>query len=343
MRTNKTRIHCRDLRIASVVYLGFLFGWLAFYLISGDKFTIIALLNFVAIYLFVPLSLVLIVAIVCKNRWMAIGFLVGLLALILLWGDHFIPSGDVQSTEQPTLSVMTYNVLAWHDFYEPILETIRFEDPDVLLIQELNTGLAGVLETELIDQYPYQVLAPVDNPEGIGVISKYPIEPSGVILPQLWAGGPQILDLEWNDQEILLVNFHLTPTDGVFPLDEEHAHIRAREKEAQLLSSLASQSGAALIGGDANMPFLSDAYKIMTKNLVDSYRSVGAGLGHTFPGSTLPESDRPHLGNLFVPAWLMRIDYIFHSGEWDAVSAHTAKIDGVSDHRGVVVELALKD
>jgi len=313
------------------------------YLLTGDRFTIVALLNFVAIYLFVPLALVLLVALVCKNRWLGVGFLVGLLALILLWGDHFVPASNDKLTDQPSLRVMTYNVLAWHDQYEPILETIEFEDPDVLLIQELNTGLAEVLQNELIDEYPYQVLKPVDNPEGIGVISKYPVSPSGISLPQLWAGGPQILDLEWNGEQILLVNFHLTPTTGIFPLDEEDARIRAREKETQLLSGLASQSGSAIVGGDANMSFLSDAYKSMTKNLVDAYRSVGAGLGHTFPGSTLPESDRPHIGNLFVPAWLMRIDYIFYSDEWTAISAHTALIDGVSDHRGVVVELVSND
>jgi endonuclease/exonuclease/phosphatase (EEP) superfamily protein YafD len=263
--------------------------------------------------------------------------------LILLWGDHFIPASNEKSTHQPSLRVMTYNVLAWHDQYEPILETIEFEDPDVLLIQELNTGLAEVVQNELIDEYPYQVLDPVDNPEGIGVISKYPVSPSGISLPQLWAGSPQILDLEWNGQRVLLVNFHLTPTTGIFPLDEEDARIRAREKETQLLSGLASQSGSAIVGGDANMSFLSDAYKSMTKNLVDAHRSVGAGLGHTFPGSRLPESDRPHIGNLFVPAWLTRIDYIFLSDEWTTISAHTAKIDGVSDHRGVVVDLVHKD
>jgi len=301
------------------------------------------MLNFVAIYLFVPLALVLLVAIVCRNRWLGVAFLIGLLALILLWGDHFIPASNEKSSDQPSLRVMTYNVLAWHDYYEPILETIRYEDPDVLLIQELNNGLAEVLEHELIEEYPYQVLDPVDNPEGIGVISKFPLNPSDISLPQLWAGGPQILNLEWNGQKILLVNFHLTPTTGIFPLDEEDARIRAREKETQLLSGLAIQSGPVIMGGDANMSFLSDAYKIMTKNLVDAYRSVGSGLGHTFPGSTLPESDRPHIGNLFVPAWLMRIDYIFHSDDWAAISAHTAKIDGVSDHRGVVVDLIHKD
>jgi len=333
-------MRCRDLTRVAVVYLCFLFGWLTLYLLSGDRFTAIALLNFVAIYFFLPLVFVLLVAIACKSRWMGIGFLFGILALVLMWGDHFIPNSAVKPSERPGLTVMTYNVLAWHDQYESIIETIRVEDPDVLLIQELNIGLAEILQNELIQLYPYQVLAPKNNPEGIGVISKFPIKQSSIVLPQLWAGSPQILDLDWNGEKILLVNFHLTPTTGIFPMDEVRARIRAREKEAELLNNLASQTGGAIImGGDANMPFLSDAYKILTRDLVDAYRSTGSGLGHTFPGSTLPESDRPHLGPLFLPAWLMRIDYIFHSTDWVAVSAHTAQIDGFSDHRGVVVEL----
>jgi endonuclease/exonuclease/phosphatase (EEP) superfamily protein YafD len=344
MQTQKTNIRCRDLTIVALVYLCFLFAWLAFYLLSGDRFTVIALFNFVAIYLFLPLAFVLLVAIACKNRWLGVGFLFGILALVLIWGDHFVPQEIVDTSTDPKLTVMTYNVLAWHDQYEPIIETIRVENPDVLLVQELNNGLAVILENELAQLYPYQVLAPEDNPEGIGVISKYPIKQGSVVLPQLWAGGPQILVLDWNGEQILLVNFHLTPTTGIIRLDEERSHIRAREKEAELLNILAGKTpGPIIMGGDANMPFLSDAYKILTQDLVDAYRSTGGGLGHTFPGSTLPESDRPHLGPLFLPAWLMRIDYIFHSTDWVAVSAHTAKIDGVSDHRGVVVELVINN
>ncbi len=343
MSPESSRIRCRDLSIAAAVYLCFLFGWLGFYLLTGDKYPAIALLNFVAIYLFVPLAFILPVAVVCRNRWLGIGFLVAVLALVVLWGDHFIPANQQDSAGKPVLRVMTYNVLAWHDQYEPLLETVRFEDPDVLLIQELNTGLAEILETDLIEQYPYQVLEPLDNPEGIGVVSKFPIQPSGINLPQLWAGGPQILDLEWNGMQVLLVNFHLTPTDGVFPLDKVKADVQARKLETSLLSDLASQSGTAIMGGDANTSFLSEAYKNMTLRLVDGYRSTGSGLGHTFPGSRLPESDRPRIGNVFIPAWLMRIDYIFHSPDWTAVSANLAKIDGVSDHRGVVVELVFSE
>ena len=334
-------IHRRDLITAAAAYLCFLYAWLGFYLISGDRFFIIALLNLAALYLFIPLAFVLTIAIVCKNRWLGIAFLGGVLALVLIWGDHFIPKVDEKPGDQIRLRVMTYNVWAWHDQYQPILETVQFENPDVLLIQELNTGLAEILENELVDEYPYQVLLPQDNPEGIGVISKFPLNPNDSSLPQLWAGGPQILDLVWNNQTILLVNFHMTPTDGVLPVEDEERRIRAREQEARLLSGLASQAGAAIMGGDANMSFLSDAYQEMTRNLVDAYRSLGVGLGHTSPGRLKLEGDLPRLGSLFIPTWLLRIDYVFHSEEWTAVSAHTAKIDGVSDHRGVVVELVL--
>ncbi|UCD42399.1 MAG: endonuclease/exonuclease/phosphatase family protein [Chloroflexota bacterium] len=340
MASKSRKIRCQDLVAVAGAYLLILFSWLGVYLATGDRFTVIALLNFVAIFLFVPLALVLLVAITCKSRWLGIGFIIGAAALLWFWGDLFIPRINRNPTTEPTLSVMTYNVLAWHNQYGPILDTIRAENPDVLLLQELNTGLANILQNDLIDAYPYQVLVPVDNPEGIGVISKFPIQPSELTLPQLWAGGPQVLDLDWRGEQITLVNFHMFPTTSILPLDEVDRSIRFREQEAQILAGLANQSESAIMGGDANTTSLSDAYKTITSVLVDAYRSAGFGLGHTFPGSTIPGSDRPHIGWLYVPAWVMRIDYVFHTPDWITVSARTARIDDVSDHRGVIVELA---
>jgi vancomycin resistance protein VanJ len=335
----RRRIHCQDLVAVAGAYLLILFAWLGLFLSTGDRFTVIALINFIAVYLFFPLVLVLIVAIVCKSRWLGIGFIVGSLAFLWFWGDLFLPRFNQNTSSGPTLTVMTYNVLAWHNHYDAILETIRAENPDILLLQELNHSLASILQNDLSDEYPYQVLEPVDNPEGIGVVSKFPIRQSEVSLPRLWAGGPQILELDWNGDEIMLVNIHMTPTNGILPLDEVEESIRSREREAHLLAGLASQSDSVIMAGDANSSPLSDTYHTITAELSDSFRGAGFGLGHTFPGSTIPESDRPHIGRLFVPPWMMRIDYIFLSDDWTTFSARTARFDGVSDHRGVIVEI----
>lgn len=339
MSAKPKRIRCQDLIAVSGAYLFILFSWLGIYFLTGDRFTVIALINYIAVYLFVPLVLVLIVAIICKSRWLTVGFVVGALAFLWFWGDLFLPRLNQNSSSGPTLTVMTYNVLAWHNHYDAILETIQAENPDILLLQELNNGLASLLKNELSNVYPYQVLNPVDNPEGIGVISKFPIHQSGISFPQLWAGGPQILELEWNGKEILLVNIHMTPTTGILPFDEAEESIRSREQEAHLLANLSDQSDSVIIGGDANTSSLSDAYQIITTEVTDSFRVAGFGLGHTFPGSTIPESDRPHIGRLFVPPWMTRIDYIFLSDDWTTLSARIARFDGVSDHRGVIAEL----
>ncbi len=343
MTSKSKRIRCQDLVAVSGTYLLFLFSWLGIYLLTGDRFTVIALINFIAVYLFFPLILVLVVALICKSRWLGVGFIIGGLAFFWFWGDLFLPKFNQNTTSGPSLTIMTYNVLAWHDHYDAILETIKAENPDILLLQELNNGLASILENELSNDYPFQVLNPVDNPEGIGVISKFPIRQSGKSFPQLWAGGPQVLELDWGGEQIILVNIHMSPTTGILPLDEAEESIRSREREAQMLADLAGQSDSVILGGDANTSFLSGAYQIISSGLTDSFREMGLGFGHTFPGSKIPESDRPHIGRLFVPPWMTRIDYIFHSDDWSTISARTARFDGVSDHRGVIVELGQRD
>jgi endonuclease/exonuclease/phosphatase (EEP) superfamily protein YafD len=330
---------CKGLIFASWVYLGILFTWLGFNILTGDRFVIIALLGFLAIYFFFPLLLVMLVAIACKNRWLGAGFLVGVLAFAWLWGAQFMPSTEPNPDDQPSLKVMTFNVLAWHNYVKPILETIRIENPDIVFLQELNNNLALTLQNDLLQSYPYQELVPADNPTGIGVISKFPIRPSDVKLPHRWIGGPQVLHMEWDNQQFTIVNMHMFSTTGIFPLNRAKRSFRLREQQARLLVDLARRADSLIIAGDANASNTSTAYRIITAELSDAFVEAGFGLGHTFPGSEVQGTDRPKIGGWYVPRWLSRIDYIFYSADWSAVSAHTAVIDGVSDHRGVVAEL----
>lgn len=335
---------CVTLQGFSWLYTGLVLVWFAAYLLAGDRLPYLGLANLLAVYFFAPLPLVLLAGLLCRQRALLVGFAAGLLIFLGLWGRLFLPRLSPPRAEGPVLRVMTFNVLAWHNFTGPLLEVIEHEDPDVLFIQELNPALTAALEQELGQVYPYRSLEPAGNPRGIGTLSKYPftlLAGGGELPGEGWIGGPQLLEMEWQGQRLRLVNFHMLPTTGVYGSRRTTQDFQVRAAQARLLAGLA-QGGPAILAGDANSVPTSDAYQILTATLQDAWAEAGWGLGHTFPGSsTSPGSDRPRLGGLAVPPWLARIDYIFCTPDWEVVSARLARVDGVSDHRGVVAELRL--
>ena len=323
---------------AAWIYLGILFAWLAFYLLSGERLLVIALLNTLAVYFFLPLPLVALAAAFTHSWELWAGTLIGTAVFAWLWGGLFLPSPSRASAGGKTLTVMTYNVLGRHEFSAPIIATIRQESPDVVLIQELNPALAEALQSELAEAYPYQVFDPQTGVSGMGVISRYPLTPLERELPPDWIGVPQELSLDWNGRAIRLVNFHMQSSTlgglSRYGLDNDK-----RTRQAQALVEYAAGAQALIAGGDANSTPLSAAYRTLSGQLVDTWGQRGFGLGHTFPGSDIPGSMRPRLAGVPVPQWLARIDYIFHSAQFTTLHARTAQFDGVSDHRGVVAVL----
>lgn len=314
-------------------------------MVFGDRLRYLGLVNLLAVYLFFPLPLLLLAAFFYKRLWLWLGFITGSVAFIFLWGAQFNPlrlAASNNSESATSLSVMTYNVLAWHNHTSPVIQTILHENPDVLFIQELNNNLASALQEELIHIYPYQILDPFDNPRGIGTISRYPIHETGIQLLDGWIGGPQVLILDWEDMEVTIVNIHMTSTTGISSREHIERTFNQREAQARTLVEFVRQRGPTLISGDANAAPQNDSYRILTSELVDAWRVAGFGLGHTFPGSSIPGSDRPRIGNWYVPRWLSRIDYIFYSSHFEAIEARTALIDGVSDHRGVTAVLMVR-
>jgi len=321
------------------LYFLLLFGWLAINRAIGDRLAWISIPSYFGVYLFLPLPLVLLVAINLRRRSLWVGALLVTMAFIWLWGGLFLPRARGLSGE-PTLTVMTYNVLGWQLHTQEQIDTIRIENADVVLIQELYPELAHALREELADEYPYQVLTPREGVIGMGVISKFPLHKSELKLPLQWVGEPLILEMDWDGKVVIVVNFHMIPTNSL-EMSRVSRDNRYREAQARALVDLVSQRGPAIIGGDANTTPLTSAYKILANHFEDGWEQAGFGMGHTFPGSDIAGSSRPRIAGWSVPMWLARIDYIFFTPEWQALAAHTARFDGVSDHRGVVVVLAL--
>ena len=68
---------CRLIRTLCWAYLAILLLWLVAYLLAGDGIAYLGLVNLVAVYLFIPLPLVLPAALLCRSRSLGVGFLLG--------------------------------------------------------------------------------------------------------------------------------------------------------------------------------------------------------------------------------------------------------------------------
>jgi endonuclease/exonuclease/phosphatase (EEP) superfamily protein YafD len=326
------------------VYFAFLLGWLGLYLLTGDQLSILGLVNNFAPFLFIPIPIILLFALLTRRLDLIIASSIGILVFLNFWGPIFIPTWQPSPKEdtRPKLTVMTYNVLGSHGQSDPVLEVIRSEDADIVFLQELTPDLAIQIQTHLMEQYPYQVLDPQPGVRGMGTLSRYPVEDTGETLPLHWVGTPQILELDFGGMLLPLVNFH-TYAYAITSLEMVDQRFREREAQAVELADFAARLDTPLIiAGDANAGDLSQTYRIITRgDLIDVWREAGFGLGGTFPGSAGPTSSRWKLGPWYVPMWIVRIDYIFVSSHWQVTSARVAPFDGVSDHRGVIATLIL--
>ncbi len=340
MKKSLGALAVRWLTAACWVYFSILLAWFGLYLLTGDRLFFVAIVNTFAVYLFFPLPIIFALAFFLCRREVWVGVGIGALLFAGLWGKLFVPALPSVRQTSPVLTVMTYNMLGMHNESAPAVQTIRTEDADVVFLQELNFEMAKTLQAELLEAYPYQILDPQPTVAGMGTLSKYPIRLTGDELKMGWVGTPQVMALAWGEAEVTLVNFHMWPTN-ISPVSVMVDSYRKRELEAEALIQFAEKSGPIIAAGDANATPFNDAYRIVNTVLLDAWAEAGFGLGHTFPGSDIPGSSRPRIAGRPSPQWMLRIDYIFHSSHWITVDARQAAFDGVSDHRGVVAELAL--
>lgn len=341
------------------VYTIFVFAWAILYVIFGDRWAWLFLVTSFAPYLFVPLPVIALIAIVTRRREIWIEVIVLGMFAIYLYGGLFVPKFTRVNPDTPVITVMTYNMLGFSDRSDAVLTTIRREHTDLVAIQELNPRTAEAIQQDLKSDYPFQVLNPQEGTSGMGVISRYPLYTTSETIAAEWSGNPQILTLKWHETMVVLFHFHMLAPNPLPGKTEGTIH--EREKQARAIASFAAAHPAPFIAlGDFNSSDQSTAYTIITDGLVDSWREVGWGLGPTYPGinvDTLPMALQdgmikagwgsyqfPNINTgLAVPIWLIRLDYIFHSRDWRALSARLGAWDGYSDHRPVISELTLAE
>lgn len=319
-----------------------LLGWLALRAGYGDTPWWLAILNTFSLYLFAPAVVLAPLVLWSRRRAALAGWLIPLSIFVSLYGEPFLPKlASASAGHSQTFSVMTFNVAGWSTEARPIVELIRAESPDVVVLQELNLLHAQGLETALADTYPFQGLHPVEGTSGLGVLSRLPMRDLGWVTLGRAPHAAQRVQLQVQDHTIELLNVHLEATYLTRPLGRMAALVRdtyrEREEQAQQLVEFGrTLHTPVIIAGDLNTTDTTQTYAILRRQWSDAQRQAGWGWGLTFPAA------RDSLASLPIPFPLLRIDYVLYSDELAASEASVAPWEGQSDHRAFTATLGLK-
>jgi endonuclease/exonuclease/phosphatase (EEP) superfamily protein YafD len=335
----KKKTRFRSIVAAPVLaYAALVAAWAVAHRLVGDGFWLLGLVNAFAIYLFAPLPLAALLALVARRRaaWTALA--IAALLLAGFFGGELTPPSPVVRAEDeaPTLTAMTYNVLYTSDDAAPVAASVAQAAPDVIAFQELTYPRAQALAQEIGARYPYRTPVVADRCyTQVAIWSRYPILRTDEVDPDVFCRQRAVV-IDFEGRPVRVVGVHAWPYSG---LDRESVERSFRWRQEQIdliLDTVAGRPEPLILLGDLNSAPASAVHETLSAHLADAFTEAGWGLGHTWPA----EGGRWH--RVPYPARLVRIDYIFHSAEWRAEEAWVSAPDGVSDHLPVVTRLRLR-
>lgn len=314
------------------------FAWLYVFLFSGwillrflffDSLWWLALINTVALYVFIPLIIFIPFALLCRywRLFIALCFPLGL--FIGLYGSFFLPSLSTPAPQnQPTIKAMTFNMLFNNDDFDLISRMIAENQPDIIGLQEVRSQTVPILKKRFAKDYPYSAFHPVELSHNVGILSRFPID-KFITLPAPPIERAIQVTLRLNNGNPLeAIVAHLTPS---YPLNEflESADYwyKSRAAEVAYLNNIAKQYDEPMIVMcDCNFTDTSETYSQMQNAMIDTFHQAGWGFGHTFQGKFFPVG---------------RIDYIWHTQDIKTVEAYVGREAG-SDHLPMIAKLQLE-
>jgi vancomycin resistance protein VanJ len=294
----------------------------------------LALVNSLAPLLFLPVPVVLFLAIGLRAKGVLLAGAIPLIPFASLYGALFLPHpGRSDCAAHQALRVMTFNLGAHLGQPEALIDLVADQKADLVALQEMTSEIAQTFEQEFSAVYPYRVSRPGET---TGLFSRHPILEQEWIAPT--GGGRSYIRavVEWKDETVEIFVVHPLPPglewyrDTAIPVG---LHDAGPQKQIQeIRRRAAAEDGPVLIVGDFNMSDQSRGYTGMAEAFVDAYRAGGWGFGFTFPKGL-------QIGRIPLPGPFIRMDYIFHS---DAFCTDWARVGcgGGSDHCYVLAQLA---
>lgn len=294
--------------------------------ISGDTTEPVRMVSYVTPWLLIFFMPLLVIAVLSRRKQLAFVTAIPIVTIAFTFAPLFLPRFQPSpSADRFTLKIMTYNMHAIKDV-RGIAEVIRQENPDILLIQEYSNRLFSPSFHGLDKLYPELYMEVASKDFRQAAFSRYPIK---LIRVEYEKGRTQKMEIELPTGSIEVWNVHPIPP-YLIPPEEFDAQMTA------LAEDIPQVEGPLIVAGDINATDQSEVYRKFNHYLQDAYWETGWGFGFSYPASPYSFMDMP-----FQTGPLWRIDYVFHSHHFSAISARTLTNAGGSDHFPVVVELSI--
>ncbi len=217
------------------------------------------------------------------------------------------------------IRLLNANVLASNGNFEKLKQLVTDNDPDIIVMQEVTPAWIESLDS-LKARYPYSVTEPREDPFGIALFSKLPLEATSVIHAEP-RGYPQIIaTVILGQARLQLIGAHTANPIG-------NGGYGARNLQLDGIAALAGRTPAPLVvAGDLNISIWSHHYRRLVRDTGLRNARRGFGVEPTWP--------------VFFPPAMIPIDHFLVSGDIEITSYETGPDIG-SDHLPVAVRLRL--
>lgn len=237
-------------------------------------------------------------------------------------------------------TIMTCNIGNGRAKPERLVQVLIASGADVIGIQEVSLEQSEALENRLASEYPHRVMFP-GGFAGKVVLSRYPLVHNEQL--HLSTVRPDLLvHIQIEERVLTLIVAHPPPpylTRMGFGFDMQTWH------QIRSLARLARENEPSVLLGDFNFAPWSKTYTYMrATGLQDAYTAAGKKSGFTLPKRIGPWKRFLLFHRLIT--WLplvpvLRVDYIWYSGELNSVDAWVGEDTG-SDHLPVLARLAFE-
>ena len=318
------------LKQITLIYTAFLLIWFGLWLTIGDGFWWLTLLNRLVPYLFVPAPVLILPALLNRQRWLILALLIPAALFIFLYQPYLIPRPtQAQAGEAAGLKVMTYNVLFSNSNYQAVANVILTYQPDLVALQEVQPEMIDELVKRLADAYPYHLMGHHNQYGTTAAFSRHPLRDAYVL--DLQADRPAVvLKVDVEGREITFISAHLLAY-GLWwvPWLDIPATVNLRtfnqNRQAQLiLEEIQKAAGPVIVACDCNSKETSSSYRLLNGYLTNAARQVGWVINQrSLPGAASDTN-------------LQHIDYVFYRGALTPDGVYTIQDSGGSDHLPVL-------